>query len=128
VYAALPDTEKALVAYLAAHPVLAPLHGGRVGTELRTADICLQVTSLGGPQPWPWESTPEFQISTWGGTKGEASALDLAVAAAAFDLVGVSIPGGTIIGAAVRLAHLWRPDETTGRARYRTDIALTAMP
>jgi hypothetical protein len=82
-YPQLPDAEAALVGFLAAHSVLAPLHGGRVGTELQSDLACLQVTALGGPQPWPWESAPEFAISSWGpndGTgKAAASALDRAV-------------------------------------------------
>lgn len=127
-YAVLPDTEQALVDFLAAHASLSPLHGGRVGTEVQTSLACLQVTALGGPQPWPWEATPEFAISSWGGTKAEASALDLTVAAAAYDLVGAAITGGRVIGVAVRLAHLWSPDENTNRPRYRTDLAFTVMP
>jgi hypothetical protein len=127
-FSPLPDVEAALVAYLTAHVALAPLHGGRVSTELQSTSTCLQVTALGGPQPWPWESTPEFALGSWGGTKADASALDLAVAAAVFDLVGTSITGGRVIGAAVRLAHLWSPADDTGRPKYRTDVALTVSP
>lgn len=127
-YPLLPDMEQELVDFLTSHAGLAALHGGRVGTELRTDLTCLQVTALGGSQPWPWESTPEFQVSAWGGTKAQASALDLAVAAAVFELVGTAVTGGRVIGVGVRLAHLWSPDEDTNRSRYRTDIALTVMP
>lgn len=128
----LPDAEQALVTFLAAHTALAALHGGRVSTELRSDLACLQVTSLGGPQPWPWESAPEFQISSWGGPgpggKADASVLDRALRAAVFELVGSAVTGGRVVGAGIRLAALWSPAEDTGRARYRTDIALTVLP
>lgn len=131
-YPQLPDAEQALVTFLTAHTALAALHGGRVGTELDTDLLCLQVTSLGGPQPWPWESAPEFSISSWGGTgatsKADASALDRALRAAVYELVGATVTGGRVVGVGIRLAGLWSPAEDTGRARYRTDIALNLMP
>lgn len=127
-YPQLPDAEAALVASLAGHATLLPLHSGRVGTELQSDLACLQVTALGGSQPWPWESTPEFQVSSWGGSKAAASALDRAVRAAVFDLVGSAVTGGRVIGVGIRLAGLWSPAEDTARPRYRTDIALTVMP
>jgi hypothetical protein len=128
VYPVLPDLEQALVDFLTDHPTLAPLHGGRVGTELRTDQTCLQVTALGGAQPWPWEATPEFQIAAWGGTKIAANTLSRTVTAVAYELAGAAITGGRVVGVAVRLASLWAPDETTGRVRYRTDLAFTLMP
>lgn len=127
-FALLPDMEQELVGFLAAHASLSPLHGGRVGTELQTDLACLQVTSLGGPQPWPWEASPEFQISSWGGTKAQASLLDRTVIAAAYDLAGAAISGGRVTGVAVRLKSLWSPDEETARPRYRSDLALTIFP
>lgn len=127
-YPQLPDAEQALVDFLDGHAALAPLHGGRVSTELRTDLACLQVTSLGGQQPWPWEATPEFQISSWGGTKAEASTLDRAVRAAVFELANAAIVGGRSVGVSLRLAGLWSPDENTARPRYRSDIAFTVYP
>jgi hypothetical protein len=127
-YPQLPDAEAALVAFLTSHSVLAPLHGGRVGTELQSDLACLQVTAFGGPQPWPWESAPEFSVSSWGGTKAEASALDRAVRSAVFELLGTAITGGRVISVAVRLAGLWSPAEDTNRPRYRSDFSLTVMP
>lgn len=127
-YPQLPDAEAALVGFLAAHSVLAPLHGGRVGTELQSDLACLQVTALGGPQPWPWESAPEFQISSWGGTKAEANNLDRAVRSAVFELLGTAITGGRVVSVANRLAGLWSPAEDTNRPRYRSDFALTIYP
>lgn len=128
-YPQLPDMEQALVTFLAGNTVLAALHGGRVGTELQEPTLaCLQVTALGGPQPWPWEAVPEFQISSWGGTKGQANALDLAVRAAVFELVGTAVTGGRVTGVGVRLAGLWAPAEDTNRPRYRSDFALTVYP
>jgi hypothetical protein len=127
-YPLLPDMEQALVTFLTAHTGLATLHGGRVGTELQTDLVCLQVTSLGGQQPWPWEAVPEFQISSWGGTKAQASTLDLTVRSAIFELLGTAVTGGRVVGIGIRLAGLWSPAEDTNRPRYRTDVALTSMP
>lgn len=127
-FALLPDMEQELVDFLTSHASLAPLHGGRVGTELRSDLTCLQVTSLGGFQPWPWEAAVEFSISSWGGTKGQANTLARTVAAAVFELVGAPVDGGRVNGVAVRLASLWSPDEETGRPRYKTDVALTVYP
>ncbi|MFC7276225.1 hypothetical protein ACFQS1_19710 [Paractinoplanes rhizophilus] len=129
----LPDATQALITFLAAHASLSPLHGGRVSTRLQEPALpCLQVTALGGPQPWPWESAPEFQLASWGGTsdagEGEAWALDLAVRAAVFDLLGTDITGGHVNGVAIRLAGLWSPADDTGRARVRSDISITVMP
>jgi hypothetical protein len=127
-YPQLPDAEAALVGFLTAHSVLAPLHGGRVSTELQSDLVCMQVTALGGPQPWPWESAPEFQVSSWGGTKAEASTLDRAARSAVFELLGTAVTGGRVTSVAVRLAGLWTPAEDTNRPRYRSDFALTVMP
>lgn len=127
-FAVLPDAEQEIVTFLAAHASLTPLHGGRVSTELNSALASLQVTSLGGVQPWPWEATVEFQLSAWGGDKGDASLLARTAIAAVYDLVGQPITGGHVTGVDVRLAPLWSPDEDTNRPRYRADIALTIHP
>ena len=124
----LPDMEQELVTFLTAHAGLAPLHGGRVGTELQSDLACLQVTGLGGQQPWPWEAVPEFQVSSWGGTKAQASALDLTLRSAIYGLHGTAVTGGRVISVAIRLAGLWSPAEDSNRPRYRTDLALTVMP
>ncbi|HEX2550888.1 MAG TPA: hypothetical protein VHK64_04780 [Nocardioidaceae bacterium] len=132
-YPQLPDAEAALITFLTAHAVLAPLHGGRVSSELQSDLACLQVTALGGPQPWPWEAAPEFSISSWGpkegtGSKAAASALDRAVRSAVFELLGQAITGGRVNSVAVRLSGLWSPADDTGRPRYRSDVALTVFP
>jgi hypothetical protein len=100
-----------------------------VGDEpLQTDLVCLQVTALGGQQPWPWEAVPEFQISSWGGTKAQASALDLTVRSAIFELLGTAVTGGRVNGIGIRLAGLWSPAEDTNRPRYRSDVALDVYP
>jgi hypothetical protein len=131
-FAVLPDMEQELVTYLAAHASLTPLVDDRVSTELATELACLQVTALGGTQPWPWEAVVEFALSAWGGTgdtaKAEANLLARTAAAVAYDLVGTAVTGGHVTGAAVRLAPLWSPDEETNRPRYRCDVAFTVYP
>jgi hypothetical protein len=128
VYAVLPDMEQELVDFYTSHASLTPLIAGRVSTELHSTLACLQVTSLGGAQPWPWQATPEFQLSAWGGTKAEANLLARTAVAATYDLVGQAVDGGRVVGVDVRLAPLWLPDEDTNRPRYRTDVALTIYP
>lgn len=131
-FAVLPDMEQELVTFLAAHSALTALIGDRVSTELATDDACLQITALGGTQPWPWEATVEFQLSAWAaratGDKAAANLLARTAASAIYDLVGQAVTGGRVTGVAVRLAPLWLPDEDTNRPRYRTDIALTVHP
>lgn len=127
-YALLPDMDQELIDFLTAHASLTPLHGGRVGTELRTDLTCLQVTNLGGSVSWPWEATTEYAISAWGGTRGQANLLVRTVVAAVFDLTGTAVDGGRVTGVAVPLAPLWQPDEETARPRYRTDVSLAVMP
>lgn len=128
----LPDATQALIDFLTNHASLVPLHGGRVGTQLDSDLACLQVTALGGQQPWPWEMSAEFSVSSWGANtsagEGEAWQLDRTVRAVVFDLLGQAITGGRVTGVAIRLGGLWSPAEDTGRPRVRSDIALTVMP
>lgn len=131
-YAVLPDMEQELVTFLAAHASLTPLVSDHVSTELVSSLACLQVTALGGTQPWPWEAVVEFQLSAWGGTgttaKADANLLARTAASAAYDLVGQAVTGGHVVGVDVRLAPLWSPDEDTNRPRYRCDVAFTVYP
>lgn len=128
VYALLPDMDQELVDFLTAHASLSPLHGGRVGTELQSDLVCLQVTGLGGVQPWPWEATAEYQIAAWGGTQLQANTLIRTVVAAIYDMTGTAVDGGHVNGVSVSLAPLWSPDEQTARPRYLAHVALTAYP
>jgi hypothetical protein len=127
-YALLPDMDQELVDFLTAHASLSPLHGGRVGTELQSDLVCLQVTGLGGTQPWPWTATPEYQIAAWGGTQLQANILIRTVVAAIYDMTGTGVDGGRVTGVAVTLAPLWSPDEQTARPRYLAHCALTIYP
>jgi hypothetical protein len=130
-YALLPDMDQELVDFLTAHASLAPLHGGRVGTELQSDMVALQVTGLGGTQPWPWTATAEYQIAAWGAvgsTQAQANTLIRTVVAAIYDMTGTGVDGGRVTGVAVTLAPLWSPDETTGRPRYIAHVGLTIYP
>jgi len=127
-YALLPDMDQELVDFLTVHAALAPLHGGRVGTELQTDLVALQVTGLGGSQPWPWTATPEYQIKAWGGTQLQANTLIRTVVAAIYDMTGTAVDGGRVTGVAVTLAPLWQPDEQTGRPAYLMHTALNIYP
>lgn len=127
-FALLPDLDQALVTFLTNHAALSPLHGGRVGTQLAAGDSpAIRTSSLGGNQSWPWEARQEFQIESWGGSQGDAKLLARTVEAVVYELIG-PVTGGYIRGVAVPLSQLWSPDDQTGRARYRTDIALMVYP
>ncbi|MFI5839453.1 hypothetical protein ACIA8K_07035 [Catenuloplanes sp. NPDC051500] len=123
-----PDVDAALVAHLKAHAALVPLHSGRVGTRLASGDApAVRTTSLGGSHAWPWEASPEFQIEWWGGDQAAANRLARTGEAALYGLLG-PITGGWVTGLAVPLSMLWSPDETSGRARYLTQVQLTVNP
>jgi hypothetical protein len=124
----LPDIEKQLVVFLAGHASLTPLHGGRVGTELQSDLACLQVTALGGAQPWPWESVPEFQISSWGVTKADAVTLDRTRALGDLRPARNGVTGGRVISVAIRARRPLVAGRRHRAPRVRTDIALTVMP
>jgi hypothetical protein len=126
-HAVMPDSEATLVTFLNTHADLTPLHEW-AATQVQATTPGIQVTSLGGTYAWPWEAVLEFQLSAWGGTKAQASQLARTAVAAVYELVGTAITGGRIVGVDVRLAPLWLPDETTGRPRYRADVALTTFP
>lgn len=127
-YALLPDTDAAVVAFIKNHPSLSALHGGRVGTKLPagTASV-VRVSSLGGSQTFPWAATQEFQAEWWGGDQGQASLLCRTGEAAIYDISG-PVTGGWIRGVQVLLTRLWSPDETTGRARYITQFRINVFP
>jgi hypothetical protein len=130
-YALLPDLDQELVDFLKVHASLSPLHGGRVGTSLQSDLTSVRIASLGGTQPWPWQGTSELQIECWGSKtgagQGQANTLARTVIAAIYDMRG-PVDGGYVIGVAVTLRPLWSPDETTARARYIVQVALTATP
>lgn len=131
-YAVLPDMLQALVDFLDTHPSLTSLHGGRVSTKLQSDLRCVRVTSLGGPQTWPWQSEPQYAIEWWGGRadidEGPSLTLCRTGEAALWELANSTISGGRIGEFAMPLSQLWQPDEETGRARFRTDIAVTVRP
>ena len=127
-YALMPDVDQALVTFIDTHPALVPLHGGRVGTNLPSGSApVVRVTPLGGTQPWPWESTAEYQVEWWGGTQKEAKDLARTGEAALWDFLG-PISGGRVTGVTVALSQLWSPDDTTARPRFITQVSYRVSP
>ncbi|BEL07826.1 hypothetical protein Q0Z83_060170 [Actinoplanes sichuanensis] len=127
-YQLLPDLDAVLVAFLSGHAALVPLHEGRVGTRLAAGtDPAQRVTSLGGSPEWPWEDRQDFQIESWGGDQGQAKTLARTTEVCIYDLIG-PVAGGHVRGLSVQLSQLWSPDDTTGRARYITQISCTCYP
>lgn len=130
--ALLPDLDQELIDFLGSHASLTPLHGGRVGTKLQSTLRAVRITSLGGPQPWPWEGNPEYQIEWWGDStdpdQGPAKLLARTGEAVLWELAGAAVDGGRIGEFAIPLSQLWSPDETTGRARYITQISFVVRP
>ena len=131
-YAVLPDMLQGLIDFLAPHPAIAALHGGRVATKLQSDLASVRVTSLGGPQSWPWEASPQYQIEWWGARadedEGPALTLCRTGEAALWELANSPVTGGWISEFFMPLSQLWSPDEETGRPRFRTDVALTIRP
>jgi hypothetical protein len=123
---------QALVTFLAGHASLTPLHGGRVATKLASDLRSVRITSLGGPQPWPWEGSPQYAIEWWGDRddedEGPAMTLARTGESALWELPGAAVTGGRVVGVSMPLSQLWSPDEETGRARFRSDISLTIYP
>ncbi len=119
-FAVLPDVDAALIDFLDNHAALVPLHGGRVGTKLQSAETSIRIANLGGVQPWPWEGITEFQVECWGGTQHQAHTLARTVVAAIYDMRGY---GGYVTSANVTLRPLWQPDDN-GRPRYLVQIEL----
>ena len=123
----LPDAEVLLVTFLADHPALSPLHGGRVGTGLDRARPALRITRVGrSPRDW-WEDAPELQVDAWAATQDQASVLIRTVIAALEDVDGLH-PEGAVRGHEVTLGPIWSPDPDTGQARYLIDVALLTYP
>lgn len=123
----LPDAEVLLVAFLASHPLLVPLHGGRVGTQLDRGRPALRVTRVGrGPADW-WEDAPELQVDAWAATQDEASVLIRSVIAALEDVEGVHAEGA-VRGHEVVRGPIWAPDPDTTEARYLLDVVLLTYP
>jgi hypothetical protein len=131
-FAVLPDMLDALVTFLDNHANLAPLHGGRVATKLASDSASVRITSLGGPQPWPWQASPQYAIEWWGNRadpdEGVALTLCRTGEAALWELANSSVSGVRIAEFSMPLSQLWSPDEETARPRFRTDVALTIYP
>lgn len=125
----MPDTDAALVGFLAAHPVLSPLHGGRVGTSLSGSAPALRVAGLGGRRDGarPWDSSVEYQVEAWGGSQADAALLARSVCAAVYEMTG-PVTGGHVWSAYPTLEPLWSPDESTGRPRYIVQVVLNITP
>lgn len=131
-FAVLPDMLQALVDFLTVHSALTSLHGGRVSTRLDSDLAAVRITSLGGPQPWPWQVEPQYAIEWWGARtdddEGPALTLCRTGEAALWELANSNIPGGRITEFSMPLSQLWSPDEDTTRPRFRTDVNLTIRP
>lgn len=123
----LPDVDQALIDFLKTHADLVPLHAGRVGTKLQSTATAVRISSLGGTQPWPWESLPEYQIEWWGGTDVQAKTLARTGEAVIYGIRG-PIVGGWVTGVAVSLSQLWSPDETSARPRFLTQVQFIVNP
>lgn len=124
----MPDVDQAFVDFIDSHPSLTPLHGGRVGTRLAAGSLTsVRIASLGGGQPWPWESQPEYQVEWWGGTQAEAKLLARTGESVLWEFLG-PITGGRVTGVAIPLSQLWSPDETTDRARFLTQVQYRVHP
>jgi hypothetical protein len=122
----LPDTDTALIAFLAGHAALVPLHGGRVSDRTVATQTCIRVTPIGGAQLWPWEGVTEYQLECWGGTAVQALTLARTAVAVVYEFRG-PVTGGHVKGAEVSLRPL-RSDDANGRPRFLLQVQLIALP
>lgn len=123
----LPDAEVLVVAFLAAHPDLALLHAGEVGTALSNERPAIRVTRLPGPSNAPEEDTPELQVECWADTQDAASVLARSVVAASPELKGAH-PEGVVAGVEVTLGPTYQPDPDTEEPRYLLRLGLLTYP
>lgn len=122
----LPDVDQAFVDYLDTYPLLVPLHGGRVGTRLAAGSLpAVRVARIGGTQPWPWESLPEYQVEWWGGDESAAKALARTGEAA---LWGFLTAFTWVTGVGLPVSMLWSPDDLSGRPRVISQVQYRVHP
>lgn len=76
----IPFPTPIAIKHLREHPSLAPLHGGRVSTELLGGGPSLRLILLpGGGVPDPAEWRAEFQVEAWAADELDAGRLATAV-------------------------------------------------
>ncbi len=123
----LPDAEVLVVAFLADHPDLIPLHDGAVATHLPAERPAIRVTRLPGPTNAPEEDTPELQVECWAADQDEASVLARSVVAVSPDLKG-DHDEGVVAGVEVTLGPTYQPDPDTEEPRYLLRLGLLTYP
>lgn len=122
--ALLPDAEAALVAWLKAHPDLAAIHGGRVGTKLNATLPAVRVTRVGGTPDDPWLDLPLVQVEAWAATSTAAMDLARSVVAAMPDVRGAA--AGKVHTFVYESGPFWAPDDPnlSNNARYVLTVRL----
>lgn len=77
----IPRAAPAVIAWLRTEDTLAPIHGGRVSTEMNQTLPCLRVNVVYYlPAADRWERVPVFQIEAWATNERDADVLGTAVA------------------------------------------------
>jgi hypothetical protein len=134
-----PDTMPDVRAWLRAHPVLAPLHGGRVFFRLPAkgkglAFPCMRIYQLGGAVQAGTDTPIEdlhISIETWGGQDSDYPAvrqLNVALRSACHQLQQgtlINPAGNTVVSNAQVTNSLDSPDPQTGWPRIICDTVFT---
>jgi hypothetical protein len=71
----IPRAAPAVIAWLRTEDRLAPIHGGRVSTELNQVMPCMRVNIVYYLPSNRWERVPVFQLEAWATTERDADTL-----------------------------------------------------
>lgn len=123
----LPDAEVLMIDWLVGHDDLAPIHEGRVGTDLDPERPAIRVTRAPQPAADPDEDHPSLQIECWATTQDEASILARSIIACIPDIEGRHAEG-VVSGWEVSAGPFYAPDPDTDAPRYLLGIDLLTYP
>lgn len=121
----LPSAASVVVAWLTNNPDLAAIHGGRVGTRLRSVLPAIRVQRVAGSPPETWRDEPVIQIECWAADEGPADLLARTVVAV-LPSVRSTVPGGKVYTGVIDSGPFWSPDDPTlsTNSRYILTIRL----
>jgi hypothetical protein len=120
----LPDAGALFTTWCRGHPLLSPLHGGRVGAILGTAFPAVRVQTVADRAPQVWEGAPLLQVEAWAADPAAASLLARTIVAVLPDLRG-QYGSALVKGYSVTSGPFWSPDDAnSGLFRYQFDTEL----
>jgi hypothetical protein len=121
----LPSAEALVVSWLKSRPALTTIHGGRVGTRLKTTLPAIRVQRIGGAVVNDWEDHPVVQIECWAADEDTADDLSRTVVA--------ELPtarGGQVKTYEIESGPYMVPDDPalSTNSRYNVDVRFITTP